>query len=61
MKNKTEIIHQAANAIVAKNNTKKQLADYLHACADSPALTTFQKSIKNGNFVTWPGIEDVHF
>ena len=38
-----------------------KLANYLHACAGSPSLTTFQKAIKNGNFLSWPNIENINF
>ena len=27
----------------------------------SPSLSTFTKAIKNGNFITWPGINDLNF
>jgi hypothetical protein len=27
---------------------------FLHACAGSPALTTFRDAIQNGNYTTWP-------
>ena len=37
------------------------MTDYLHACAFSPALPTFQAAIWNQNFVTWPGIHTVNF
>ena len=49
------------NAIIQKNLPKQQLADYLHACAFSPALSTFQKAINNGQFLTWPSIENINF
>ena len=38
-----------------------ELAQYLHACAWLPAMLTFQEGINNGNFITWPGIEEVNF
>ncbi len=34
---------------------------FLHATAFSPAISTFQKAIRNGNFVTWPGIDSINF
>ena len=49
------------NAIVQKNMPKSQLADYLHACAFSPALPTFKKAIANGQFITWPSIDKINF
>ena len=49
------------NYIIRKDKSKLELARYLHACAFSPVLSTFTKAIKRGNFVTWPGIEDLNF
>ena len=40
----------------AKDKDKTELAQYLHACAFPPSISTFQESINNDNFVTWPGI-----
>ena len=45
-----------ANAIIRKDLTKKQLVQYLYACCGSPVVSTWKKAIKNGNFITWPGI-----
>ena len=47
--------------IVTKDKTKTELAQYLHACAFSPAISTFQECIKRSNFVTWPRIENLNF
>ena len=52
---------QSANYVVTKDKTKYELARYLHACAFSPSLHTFTKAIKNGNFISWPGIEMLNF
>ena len=49
------------NYIIQKNKTKYELAHYLHACAFSPVILTFQEAIRKGNFVTWPGIGDINF
>ena len=49
------------NARIRKNTAVHKLANYLHACAGSPALTTFQAAIKKGNFLTWPNIENINF
>ena len=35
---------------------QKDLINYLHATAFSPVKSTWIKAIKNGNFVTWPGL-----
>ena len=49
------------NYIIRQNKTKTDLARYLHASAFSPSISTFEKAVKNGNFVTWPGIENLNF
>ena len=53
--------HASINAIIRKDKTKSEMADFLHACAFSPALPTFQAAIRNNNFVTWPGIHTINF
>ena len=50
-----------ANAIIRQDQTKTELANYLHACAFSPALPTLQKAVSNNNFVTWPAIKSINF
>ena len=52
---------QQLNVIVRKDTTKHDLAEYLHKCAFSPPLSTFNRAIKKGHFITWPGIEHVNF
>ena len=59
--NTTNYNHLQANAIITKDIPKYHLANYLHACAFSPTLTTFQKAISNGHFITWPSIEKINF
>ena len=49
------------NVIIRQDQTKLELAQFLHATAFSPAISTFQKAIRNGNFVTWPGINAINF
>ena len=56
-KTKTESI----NYIIQADKSKTDLAQYLHACCFSPCVSTFQKAIRNGNFVSWPGIESINF
>ena len=54
--------HQhSLNVIVRQDKTKQDLAEYLHKCCFSPALSTFARAIKKGNFITWPGIENINF
>ena len=52
---------QSLNYIVWKDKTKMELAEYYHKCAFSPALSTFIQAIKNGHFLSWPGIERLNF
>jgi hypothetical protein len=49
--------HPQLNAIIRKDLSKTQLVQYLHGCCGSPVLSTWKKAIKNGNFITWPGID----
>jgi hypothetical protein len=50
---------QQINAIIRKDLSKTQLVQYLHGCCGSPVLSTWNKAIKNGNFITWPGIDSL--
>ena len=53
-------IGQQINFIIHKDQTKTDLARYLHATAFSPSISTFIKAIRRGNFVTWPGIDNLN-
>ena len=48
---------QKANVIIRKNQTTKELANYLHAACGSPTISTFLKAIKDGFLLSWPGID----
>ena len=50
--------NQKLNVIIFKNKTKSKLATYLHACCFSPTQSTCICGIKNGNFISWPGLTD---
>jgi hypothetical protein len=50
-------LRQKLNVILIKNKTKQQLANYLHGCCFGPNKKTFIQAIRNGNFITWPGLE----
>ena len=50
---------ESMNAIIRKNQSKAKLASYYHACAFSPCPRTFATAIKNGNFLTWPGLTEL--
>ena len=47
--------------VIRKDKTKTELAEYLHKSAFSPSLSTFQRAIRKGHLLTWPGIEDINF
>ena len=49
------------NYIITKDKSKLELAQYLHASIFSPTTSTLQKAILKGNFIGWPGIEDINF
>ena len=51
----------SANAIIRRDKTKYELAQYLYACAYSPALSTFQIAIRKGHLLAWPGIHNLNF
>ena len=51
---------QQINYIISRDRNKTELAQYLHGCAFSPVISTFQQCIKNRNFITWPGIDDLN-
>jgi hypothetical protein len=40
------------------NNNQKDLINYLHAACFSPVKSTWIKAIKNGNFSSWPGLNE---
>jgi hypothetical protein len=40
------------------NNNKKDLINYLHATCFSPVKSTCITAIKNGNFLSWPGLTE---
>ena len=46
---------QKLNIIIHKNQTKRNLMQYLHASLFSPTKSTLLTAIKNGNFIGWPG------
>ena len=41
-----------SNFIIHKDKDELELVQYLHGCAFSPAISTFQESINKGNFIT---------
>ena len=49
------------NYIITRDKSKTELAQFLHGCAFSPSVSTFQRAISNGNFITWPGIDTLNF
>ena len=36
------------------------MTEFLHKCAFSPFLSTFQRAIRKGHFQSWPGIDNIH-
>ena len=44
------------NVIIRKQQTKEDLAKFLHAACFSPVKSTFIKAINNNHFTTWPGL-----
>ena len=48
------------NVIIQKKQSKEKLALFYHRTCFSPCISTFAKAIKNGNFASWPGLQDLH-
>jgi hypothetical protein len=44
------------NAVLRLDQTKVELAQYLHASCFSPVPSTFIKAINKSHFTTWPGL-----
>ena len=44
------------NVIMPKDTSIKDLVNFLKACCFSPTKSTLLQAVKNGNFITWPGI-----
>ena len=44
--------------IITKDRKNTELIQYLHGFCFSPTPRTFLKAIKNGNFLTWPGLNN---
>ena len=40
---------------------QSELAQYFYGTIFSPRIDTFVKSIRNGNFISWPGIDNSNF
>ena len=47
---------QHASVIIQKQTNKKDLIQFYHAACFSPTIATFLKAVKNGNFISWPGL-----
>jgi hypothetical protein len=41
-----------------ENNNQEDLINYLHVACFSPVKSTWIKAIKNGNFSSWPGLNE---
>ena len=57
----TKISSCTVNAIIRKDTSTKELAEYLYACCGSPSVSTLVKAIHKGNFISWPGIDNINF
>ena len=51
-------VRYCALAIITRDKTKIELIQYIHGCCFSPTQRTFLKAIKNGKFLTWPGLNN---
>ena len=51
------VLHRAME-IITKENTKTELIQYIHGCCFILTPRTLLKAIKNGNFLTWKGLNN---
>ncbi len=47
-----------ANAIIRRDKTKTELANFFHGCLFSPPLVTLQQALTKNYFTTWPGMNE---
>ena len=47
-----------AKAIIRRDKTKTELANFFHGCLFSPPLVTLQQALTKNFFTTWPGMND---
>ena len=53
----TDMPTHLVNIIIRKDiKPKSELIQYFQACCFSPTKQTFFQAVKNGNFITWPGL-----
>ena len=45
-----------AHVIIRKTTSKTDLIQFYQACCYSPTKSTWHQAVKNGNFITWPGL-----
>ncbi len=50
----------ATNFIIQKDQSNTTLGQYFHETLFSPAISTLQQAIQNGNFLSWP-IDELNF
>ena len=55
----TTLPRSHVNAIVRRDPSKTQLVRYHHGTCGSPTTATWQQAVRNGNFLTWPGLDSV--
>ena len=48
------------NILTSRDKTSYELANFLHACAGSPTIRTFQDAIRKNFLATWPGIHKLN-
>jgi hypothetical protein len=54
--NQKSEIHEIQCNHAHDNNNQKDLINYLHDACFSPVKSTWITAIKNGNFLSWPGL-----
>ena len=51
-------VRHHAMVIITKDKTKKELIQYFHGFCFRPTTINFLKAINDGNFLTWPGLNN---
>jgi hypothetical protein len=49
----------SVNVIIRRDKTKTELEQLLHGCCGSPSISSWKIAITNGNFITWPGLDNI--
>ena len=52
----TQFLDDHLNVILRKQETRGDLADFLHGACFLPVISTFLKAVEKNHFTTWPDL-----